>query len=90
MLGEIYAQAQAANMEKYIIIEDGGCQGGKNCKMGPCVAILHDDFDGNVALEGMNSNEFLEHVFHSVLTDDDAARVWSCMENAITSMADEG
>ena len=33
-LGEIYAQAQAANLEKSVIIEDGGCQGGKNCKMG--------------------------------------------------------
>ena len=33
-LGEVYAQAQAANLEKTMIIEDGGCQGGKNCKMG--------------------------------------------------------
>ena len=87
VLGEIYAQAQSANLEKCMIIEDGGCQGGKNCKMGelhgtmddflslffgthlkssfqsgPCVAILHDDFEGNVALDGMKSNEFLERV----------------------------
>ena len=34
VLGEIYALAQAANVEKCMIIEDGGCQGGKNCKMG--------------------------------------------------------
>ena len=33
-LGEVYAQAQAARLEKAMIIEDGGCQGGKNCKMG--------------------------------------------------------
>ena len=62
VLGELYAQAQAVNLEQVMIIEDGGCQGGKNCKMGPCVAILHDEFDGNVALEGMNSNEFTERV----------------------------
>lgn len=34
VLGEIYALAQVANVEKCMIIEDGGCQGGKNCKMG--------------------------------------------------------
>ena len=34
VLGEIYAQAQSVNLEKCMIIEDGGCQGGKNCKMG--------------------------------------------------------
>mmetsp|Transcript_14798 Transcript_14798/g.32147 ORF Transcript_14798/g.32147 Transcript_14798/m.32147 type:complete len:185 (+) Transcript_14798:126-680(+) len=88
-LGEIYAQAQSANLEKSMIIEDSGCMGGRNCKMGPCVAVMHEDFEGNVALEGMNSNEFQESVFHNVLTNDDAARVWSCMENAISLMADE-
>ncbi|KAL3766692.1 hypothetical protein ACHAW5_006950 [Stephanodiscus triporus] len=89
VLGEIYAQAQSANLEKRMTIEDGGCQGGRNCKMGPCVAILHEDFEGNVALEGMNSNEFLERVFHNVLTNDDAGRVWGCIENAISLMAEE-
>ncbi|KAL7537289.1 hypothetical protein ACHAWF_005717 [Thalassiosira exigua] len=88
-LGEIYARAQEANLEKCMIIEDGGCQGGKNCKMGPCVAILHEDFVGRVALEGMNSNEFRERVFHGVSTARDADRVWSCMENAISLMSDE-
>lgn len=29
---------------------------------GPCVAIQHEDFVGNVALEGMTSNEFKERV----------------------------
>mmetsp|Transcript_35973 Transcript_35973/g.86837 ORF Transcript_35973/g.86837 Transcript_35973/m.86837 type:complete len:191 (-) Transcript_35973:204-776(-) len=88
-LGEVYAQAQSANLEESMIIEDGGCQGGRNCKMGPCVAILHEDFEGNVALEGMNSNEFRERVFHNIMTGNDAERVWSCMENAIVLMADE-
>jgi len=62
VLGEIYAQAQAVDLEKCTIIEDGGCQGGKNCKIGPCVSVQHEDFHGNVALEGMNSNEFQERV----------------------------
>lgn len=89
VLGEIYAHAQSANLEECMIIEDGSCQGGQNCKMGPCVAISHEDFDGNVALEGMNSNEFQQRVFHDIVTGDDAGRVWSCMENAISLMTDE-
>ena len=60
VLGEIYAKAEARKIEECMIIEDGKCLGGKNCKLGPCVAILHDDFDGPVALEGMTSNEFKE------------------------------
>ena len=32
---------------------------------GPCVAVLHDDFDGNVALDGMTSKEFQERVYVS-------------------------
>ena len=62
VLGEIYAYAQSANLETCMVIEDGGCNGGKNCQMGPCVSIQHEDFVGNVALEGMNSNEFRERV----------------------------
>mmetsp|Transcript_30750 Transcript_30750/g.55709 ORF Transcript_30750/g.55709 Transcript_30750/m.55709 type:complete len:147 (+) Transcript_30750:146-586(+) len=62
VLGDIYALAQSAGMEECMIIEDGGCQGGKNCKMGPCVAILHEDFMGNVALEGMKSEEMQQSV----------------------------
>jgi hypothetical protein len=34
VLGEIYALAQAAKVEKCMIVEDGGCQGGRNCKLG--------------------------------------------------------
>ena len=88
-LGEIYAQAQAAGLERDMIIEDGGCQGGKNCKLGPCVSVQHEEFMGNVALEGMQASEFRESVFHNVMTEGDAARVWICMENAIRMMADE-
>ncbi len=41
VLGEIYARAQSANLEKCMIIEDGGCQGGKNCKMGEFLGDLY-------------------------------------------------
>eukprot|EP00804_Cyclotella_cryptica_P025436 CCRYP_017209-RA/>CCRYP_017209-RA protein AED:0.13 eAED:0.13 QI:166/1/1/1/0.5/0.33/3/794/165 len=64
VLEELYERAESQNVETHIIIEDGPCQGGKNCKLGPCVAVLHDDFYGNVALEGMDGVEFRERVFH--------------------------
>ena len=72
-----------------MIIEDGGCRGGKNCGLGPCVAVLHEDFDGSVALEGMAQFEINERVFHGVSTQNDVDRVWSCLANAINLMADE-
>lgn len=89
VLGEIYSKAQSAKVESCMVIEDGGCQGGKNCKLGPCVAVLHDDFVGNVALEGMGSNEFRERVFHNVVTQDSVDRVWGSVENAICLMSEE-
>ena len=32
---------------------------------------------------------FYINSFHNVATEDDAARVWTCIENAITLMTDE-
>jgi hypothetical protein len=89
LLGELYEKARIANIEKDMIVEDGGCRGGVNCKMGPCVAVFHEDFVGSVALEGMAQSEFNERVFHGVSTQDDVERVWSCVTNAINLMADE-
>lgn len=89
MLGELYEKARLANIEKDMIVEDGGCRGGKNCKLGPCVAVMHEDFDGSVALEGMGQSEFNERVFHGVATQDDVERVWSCITNAIELMTVE-
>jgi hypothetical protein len=68
-------------------IEECPCLG--HCKKGPCVAIEHDDYDGPVSLEGMDNGEFVDRVFHRVLTDDDADRVWSVVYDAIQAMADE-
>lgn len=89
VLGDLYEKARLEDVETDLIIEDGGCRGGKNCGMGPCVAVLHEDFDGSVALEGMAQSEFNERVFHGVSTQDDVDRVWSCIANAINLMADE-
>ena len=89
VLGDLYEKARIDNVEEDLIIEDGGCRGGKNCKLGPCVAIFHEDFDGSVALEGMGQSEFNERVFHGVSRQDDVDRVWGCVANAIDIMADE-
>lgn len=89
VLGDLYEKARIENVEADLIIEDAGCRGGKNCKLGPCVAIFHEDFDGSVALEGMAQTEFNERVFHGVSTQADVDRVWSCVANAIDIMTDE-
>lgn len=68
-------------------IEESPCLG--SCKKAPCVAIQHDEFIGNVGLEGMTATELAERVFHSVITENDADRVWSCVEDAIQQMTGE-
>lgn len=68
-------------------VEETTCLG--SCKLAPCVAVEHDDFMGTVALEGMTENEFSKRIFHSIVNDEDADRVWSCVDNAIRLMADE-
>jgi NADH:ubiquinone oxidoreductase subunit E len=37
-------------------VEEGPCLG--SCKLAPCVAIEHEDYEGTVALEGMTQSEF--------------------------------
>jgi hypothetical protein len=68
-------------------IEETSCLG--RCRFAPCVAVEHADFDGSVALEGMTSSEFNARVFDEIITDEDANRVWSCVDNAIRNMAEE-
>jgi hypothetical protein len=68
-------------------VEESPCLG--SCKKAPCVGIVHEDFDGSVALEGMSETEFDSRVFHHVVSEADADRVWSCVENAILVMAQE-
>ena len=56
--GAMYSRSAAAN--NVVQVEEGPCLG--SCKMGPCVAIEHDDFVGSVSLEGMTDNEFANRV----------------------------
>jgi (2Fe-2S) ferredoxin len=68
-------------------VEETSCLGG--CKLAPCVAIEHEDFVGSVAVEGMTTEEFGARIFHKIVTESDADRVWSSVENAIRIMAAE-
>jgi (2Fe-2S) ferredoxin len=68
-------------------VEESSCLG--SCKQAPCVGILHEDFEGAVGLEGMDPAEFNAKVFQRIISEDDADRVWSSVENAILAMAEE-
>lgn len=75
------------NRAPTVQIEESSCLG--SCKKAPCVAIEHDEYDGTVALEGMDDFEFSARVFHRVIDNNDADRVWSIVENAISLMDEE-
>ena len=68
-------------------VEESPCLG--SCKQAPCVGIEHEDFEGPVSLEGMTESEFSERVFHRVVFEEDADRVWGAVENAIRVMAEQ-
>mmetsp|Transcript_59177 Transcript_59177/g.144657 ORF Transcript_59177/g.144657 Transcript_59177/m.144657 type:complete len:786 (+) Transcript_59177:280-2637(+) len=68
-------------------VEEGPCLG--SCALGPCVGIEHEDFYGFVSLEGMTDDEFGSKAFHNVVTEEDADRVWSCVEDAVKVMAED-
>jgi hypothetical protein len=57
--GAFYSRIQNGNVPD-VQLEESPCLG--SCKMSPCVAIQHEDFEGNVALEGMTGNEFTERL----------------------------
>ena len=75
------------NLLDIISIEETSCLGA--CQYSPCVAIEHSDYEGTVALDGMDPSEFINRVFHSVITDDDVDRVWNIVQNSIKMMAIE-
>jgi (2Fe-2S) ferredoxin len=68
-------------------VEETSCLGA--CQQGPCVAVSHDEYEGNVALQGMTTTEFAQRVFFRIGNDDDADRVWACVEDAIHVMSHE-
>jgi len=80
--GALYSRAA----DSCVAVEEGPCVG--SCRKGPCVAIEHDDFLGTVALEGMTPEEFSSDAFQNVVTEEDADRVWSCVENAVKIMVE--
>mmetsp|Transcript_15996 Transcript_15996/g.40124 ORF Transcript_15996/g.40124 Transcript_15996/m.40124 type:complete len:181 (-) Transcript_15996:327-869(-) len=80
--GAMFSRASASGVK----VEEGPCIG--FCKKGPCVAIEHEDFFGSVALEGMTADEFASDAFLNIVTEEDADRVWSCVENAVRVMAE--
>jgi (2Fe-2S) ferredoxin len=67
-------------------VEETSCLG--SCKKAPCVAIEHEEYEGTVALEGMDAFEFSDRVFHKVIDESDAERVWACIENAVQVMSE--
>jgi len=69
-----------------IAVEETSCLG--SCKKAPCIAIEHEEYEGTVALEGMDSFEFSDRVFHRVIEASDADRVWDCVENAVRIMSE--
>jgi NADH:ubiquinone oxidoreductase subunit E len=56
----MYSRAQESAPS--VTVEEQPCLG--SCARGPCVAIQHSDYIGNVSLEGMTEIEFSERVFH--------------------------
>lgn len=50
------------------------------------MAIMHDDFDGYVSLEGMTDAEFGDRRFHKIKYEEDMDRVWESVESAVQVM----
>ena len=57
--------------------------------MAPCVAIEHEEYDGTVALMGMDPSEFQLRAFHQVVDQHDAQRIWDLLLRSIKIMAQE-
>jgi Thioredoxin-like [2Fe-2S] ferredoxin len=68
-----------------VSVAESSCLG--SCRLGPCVAIEHDDYDGPVSVEGMAPDEFAKRVFVRVDAVDRIEHVWSCVQNAIRTIA---
>jgi (2Fe-2S) ferredoxin len=70
-----------------IAVSESSCLGA--CENAPCVAVYHAEYEGSVALQGMDTAEFADRVFHRIVDEDDVDRVWNCITNAIAILADE-
>ena len=56
--GAMYERAGSTGVS----VEESTCLG--SCKLAPCVAIQHEDYMGNIGLEGMTENELSLRLFH--------------------------
>ena len=59
------------------------------CNFAPCIGVEHEDYEGYVGLEGMESNEITPRIFQNIVTEGDLDRVWGSIENAIQVMAEQ-
>jgi len=76
-----------AEKAQSVKIEESPCFGScKNLQNLPAVGVAHEDYIGRVSLLGMSEAEFSDRAFHSVVSEDDADRVWSAIENSIRLM----
>jgi hypothetical protein len=83
----MYVRANADDTNELVVpvMETRSCLGA--CQYGPCVAIGHEEYEGMVALTGMDSAEFTQRVFFRIIDDNDVDRVWRCVVQAIDVMA---
>lgn len=82
----IYERKNEVNLPM-IEIDEAPCMG--CCKFGPCIGVEHEDYEGYVGLEGMESNEITPRIFQNIVTEGDLDRVWDSIENAIRVMAEQ-
>jgi hypothetical protein len=60
----MYVRANAERGVVVPVMETRSCLGA--CQYGPCVAVGHDEYEGMVALTGMDSAEFTQRVFFRI------------------------
>lgn len=81
--GALYERAGATGVD----VDESTCLG--KCKLAPCVAVSHEDYEGYIGLEGMTQSELSMSLFTGVITEDDCDRIWDSVENAVRTLAEE-
>lgn len=80
-----YTRAGEERLE--VTVEEAPCLGA--CQLAPVVGIEHADYEGTVALLGMDDAEFAQRLFHRVIDESDADRVWTAVKEAIRVMSEK-
>lgn len=81
--GAMYERSGQSGIE----VEEAPCLG--SCKLAPCVAISHEDYEGFIGLEGMTDQELSLRRYINVITEGDCDRVFDHLENAIFQLSEE-